>query len=457
VSFVHTLMSLGVMTVLVVDDDAAVAEFCRHVLAKAGHAVLIAQSGKEALAALDEHEVDVVLSDVRMPGMDGVDLLRSISPGYTGPDVVLMTGFASISSAVEAIRLGAYDYLVKPLEADQLEAALQRLAELRALRAENLLLRFQLDSERGSCGMVGGSPAMLAVLKALPRIAGKRQPVLITGETGTGKELVARAIHDQGPDRNRPFVAVDCGALSEDIVESEIFGHVRGAFTGAIGDRPGLLASAASGTLFLDEVGELPLALQAKFFRVLQDREFRPLGGDAVRKFEGRVIAATNRDLEAAVRAGSFRPELYFRLCVHPVHVPALRARKSDIPLLIRHFIYKHGGDDVLAITPNAVKELAAYHWPGNVRELENCIFSMLANCEGRVLDAGDIPKALRMAMRNGRTSNRTPLEDAERAAIVAALEEAGGNIAETARRLGIAKATLYRKMGAHALTPSNR
>jgi DNA-binding NtrC family response regulator len=445
------------MTVLVVEDDAAVAEFCRQVLSQAGHTVLVVKSGNEALAALDEHEVDVVLSDVRMPGMDGVDLLRSISPGNGGPDVVLMTGSASISSAVKAIRLGAYDYLVKPFVAEQLEATLQRLAELRAVRAENLSLRLQLDSERGTSGMVGASPGMLAVFEALPRIARKRQPVLITGETGTGKELVARAIHQQGPDKDRPFVVVDCGALSADIVESEIFGHVSGAFTGAIGDRPGLLASAARSTLFLDEVGELSLPLQAKFFRVLQDREFRPLGGDAVRKFEGRVVAATNRDLEAAVRAGSFRPELYFRLCVHSVHVPPLRARKSDIPALIRHFIHKHGGDDVLVIAPDAVKELAAYHWPGNVRELENCIVGMLAHCEGRVADTGDIPKALRMAMRAGRPSDRTPLEEAERAAIVAALEEAAGNIAKTARSLGISKATLYRKMGAYALTPPNR
>ena len=236
------------MTVLVVDDDAVVAQYCRRMLSEAGHSVLVVTSGKDALAALDGREIDVVLSDVRMPGMNGVDLLRSISPGNTGPDVVLMTGFASISSAVEAIRLGAYDYLVKPFVPGQFEATIQRLAELRALRTENLVLRLQLDSERGIDGMVGGSPAMLGVFKAISRIAGKRQPVLITGETGTGKELVARAIHDQGPDKDRPFVAVDCGALSPEIVESEIFGHVRGAFTGAIGDRPGLLASAAHGT-----------------------------------------------------------------------------------------------------------------------------------------------------------------------------------------------------------------
>jgi DNA-binding NtrC family response regulator len=445
------------MTVLVVDDDSAVAEFCRGVLSGAGHAVIVVDSGKNALAALNEHEIDVVLSDVKMPGMDGVDLLRSLAPGHAGPDVVLMTGFASIPSAVQAIRLGAYDYLVKPFEAAQLEATLQRLGELRAMRREMLALRFQLDSERGADGMVGGSPAMLTVLQEVTRVAGKRQPVLITGETGTGKELVARAIHERGPNKDRPFVALDCGALPADIVESEIFGHVRGAFTGAVGDRPGLLASATGGTLFLDEVGELSLALQAKFFRVLQEREFRPLGCDAPRKFEGRVIAATNRDLEAGLRSGTFRPELYFRLCVHPIHVPPLRARKSDIPALIQHFIRKHGGDDVLAIAPDAVQELAAYHWPGNVREMENCILAMMANCEGRVLEAGDIPKTLRVALREAPRGSHTPLEDAERAAIAAAIEEAGGNIAETARRLGVSKATLYRKMGAYALTPPGR
>ena len=445
------------MIVLVVDDDATVAEFCCQALSAAGHTVLTASSGEAALATLDSHAVDVVLSDVRMPGMDGLKLLRHISPGNTGPDVVLMTGFADLPSAVEAMRLGAYDYLVKPFVADQFAAAIERLADFRALRMENLALRFQLDSERGIGGMIGGSPAMLAVFQALTRIAGKRQPVLITGETGTGKELVARAIHDQGPNKHKPFVAVDCGALSPDIVESEIFGHIRGAFTGSIGDRPGLLATTARGTLFLDEVGELPLALQAKFFRVLQDREYRPLGGDVMRRFEGRVIAATNRDLEAAVRAGTFRPELFFRLCVHTVHVPPLRARKGDILALIRHFIHKHGGDEVLAIAPEAVLELAAYQWPGNVRELENCIIGMLANCEGRVLETRDIPQPIRMALRQERPNARSPLEEAERTAIAAVLEECGGNIAGAARRLGIAKATLYRKISTYGLTPPNR
>jgi len=293
--------------------------------------VLIVKSAPDALAALDQHEVDVVLSDVRMPGMDGVDLLRSISPGNGGPDVVLMTGFASVSSAVQAIQLGAYDYLVKPFEAGQLEATLQRLAQLRALRTENLSLRFQLDAERGVGGMVGRSPGMLAVFHALPRIAGKRQPVLITGETGTGKNWwrgpsISRGRTRTGLRRARLL------APSRPISSKARSSARPWAFTGAVADRPGLLATAAHGTLLLDEVGELPLALQAKFFRVLQDREFRPLGGDTVRKFEGRVIAATNRDLEAAIRAGRFRPELYFRLCVHTVHVPRCGRGRATFP-----------------------------------------------------------------------------------------------------------------------------
>jgi DNA-binding NtrC family response regulator len=444
------------MTILVVDDDAALAEFCRHALSESGHTVLIVNSGKEALALLDCHEVEAVLSDIRMPDMDGVELLRSITADRSGPYVILMTGFASVSSAVEAMRLGAYDYLVKPFTVDQLAATMQRLEKIHALRTENLLLRFQLDSERGVGGMVGGSPPMLSMFSALLRIAEKRQPVLITGETGAGKELVARAIHDHGLDKSQPFVAVDCGALSANVVESEIFGHLRGAFTGAIGERSGLLASAGRGTLFLDELGELPLALQAKFFRVLQDREYRPLGGDSVRRFEARVIAATNRDLEACVKEGTFRAELFFRLCVHSIHVPPLRARKGDIPALIRYFINKHGGDDILAIAPEAVQELVGYHWPGNVRELENCILSMLANCEGHVLEPRDIPQSLRVEIRRKQAAGRSRLEDAECAAIVAALNESGGNVAEAARHLGIAKATLYRKIDAYGLKPPN-
>jgi len=445
-------MSRTGATVLVVDDDAAVVEFCRWALSQEGHTVLTAHCAKEALAALDHREVDIVLSDVRMPDTDGMELLRSVPRGDTGPDVVLMTGYASIPAAVEALRLGAYDYIVKPFANDQPMATIRRLAELRLLRTENLVLRFRLSTASGGTAMVGESPAMQGVFSAIARVAPSRQPVLISGETGTGKELVARAIHDHGPESSQPFAAVDCGALSAGMIESELFGHLRGAFTGAIRDRPGLLASAGRGTLLLDEVGELPPDLQARFFRVLQEHEFRPVGADTVRRFEGRVIAATSKDLEAEVKKGSFRPELFFRLSVHQIHVPPLRARKGDIPGLARHFIQKHGGEKVLAISPEAMKQLADHHWPGNVRELESCIIGMIANCEGRVLDSRDFPQAFRAQLQTAHAASRTPLEEAERAAIVEALEAAGGNISQAALRLGIAKATLYRKLNAYGL-----
>ena len=441
-------------SVLVVEDDRAVAEFCRLTLADAGYTVFVVHSAAEAVAAMDRHEIDVVLSDVRLPGMNGIELLRSISSGDNPPDVVLMTAYGSIASAVEAVKLGAYDYLEKPFQPDSLQSTMRRLAEVRALRARNMLLRFQLgpanDVKSGICGR---SRSMLAVFESILRVASRRQPVLITGETGTGKELIARAIHEQGLGRDRPFVAVDCGALSHSIIESELFGHVRGAYTGALGDRGGLLGSSAGGTLFLDEIGELPVAMQVKFLRVLQDREYRPLGSDAARPFDARIIAATNRDLEKGVSADGFRPDLYYRLNVHAIHAPPLRARRDDIPLLIQHFIQKHGEDRVLAIAPEASNMLAAQDWPGNVRELENCVIRMIASCEGRVLEIRDIPQSLGKPLHRSATSG-TALEEAERSVIAGALHNSGGSVAEAARSLGVSKATLYRKMISHGLKP---
>ena len=274
---------------------------------------------------------------------------------------------------------------------------------MRALRAENRRLRLRLDTDNGFSGMVGNSAAMAELSEAILRVAGRRQPVLISGETGTGKELVARALHQHGLNKSGPFVTVDCGALAEGMVESELFGHVRGSFTGALANRSGLLASAAGGTLFLDEIGELPLALQTKLFRVFQEHEFRPLGDDVVRGFTGRIVAATNRDLAAMVKAGTFRQELYFRLNVHRIQAPPLRARANDIPLLVRHFIGKHGEDHVLAISPEALQQLVDFSWPGNVRELENCIITMCANCDGPVLEARHFPADFQKGNGKGR------------------------------------------------------
>ena len=434
------------MNVLVVDDEAAIANLCRKVLSEAGHSVLVASTGSDAMALLDESEIDVVLSDIRMPGMSGVDLLRAIAPGGTHPDVVIMTGHASIASAVEAMRLGAYDYIVKPFSPDELIAILARIGEARALRAENQLLRFQLASEQGLGGMVGNSPAMLAVFEAILRVGPRRQPVLITGETGTGKELVARAIHAQGANPGAPFVPVDCGALPQGLVENELFGHVSGAFTGAEQPRTGLLASAGAGTLFLDEIGELPPDIQARLFRVLQEREFRPLGSDVTRQFQARVLAATDRSPEDAIEQGTFRPELYFRLNVHRIQLPPLRSRKDDIPALVQHFLRKHGEGRAVVVSSGAMEDIRGYDWPGNVRELENCVLHMLAASDDVTLDRSHLPRSVRNAVRLGGEAP-SPLEQAERTTIQNALEASGGNVVEAARRLGVSKATLYRKL----------
>lgn len=439
------------MDILVVDDEVAVASFCRTALAESGHSVLVAHSGSEALALLDEREIDLVLSDIHMPGMSGLDLLGALAPCGNRPTVILITGYGTVPAAVEAMRLGAYDYILKPVSPDELVGIVRRVEEARALRAENQLLRFQLASEQEMEGMIGSAPCMLDVFSSILRVAPRRHPVLITGETGTGKELVARALHRNGRTPEQPFVAVDCGALSSGLVESELFGHVRGAFTGAAHERPGLLASASRGTLFLDEIGELAPEVQARLFRLLQEGEFRALGSDAFRKFEARVIAATDRNIEEAMERGTFRPELYFRLNVHHIHVPSLRFRKSDIPALVRHFLGKHGDGQTVAVGSDAMTALVNYDWPGNVRELESCILHMLAESDGVTVGRGDLPRAIRAAVGKGQDSG-SPLDQAEKAAIAVAMENCQGNVTESARRLGISKATLYRKLDRYGI-----
>jgi DNA-binding NtrC family response regulator len=438
------------MKVLIVDDDPAVASYCMAVLVRMGHQTASVRSGREALDALGGGRFDAIVSDIRMPGMDGLELLRSIRSGERPPAVVLMTGFASIGSAVEAMRLGAFDYLLKPFETSQLEATMRRLAGQRARRNPGLSSAgVELDAH----GIVGNSAPVREMLRAVERLAGKQEPVLIAGETGAGKELTARAIHASGPRRELPFVTVDCGSIEADGFGSELFGHVAGAFAGAIRDRAGLLSAAGGGTLLLDEVADLPLPLQGRFLRVIESGDFRPLGSDDAKRFDGRVLASTTRDLEAAVAAGAFRAELYFRLCVHTIAVPPLRARKDDIPLLLREFLARHGGED-LEIPPEVLAELATYDWPGNVRELDNCAAGMLGSLKDGRIERDSIPHALRAAFHRGPESGLTPLESAERDAILEALQATAGNVSAAARRLRISKATIYRKMKAHHVLP---
>ncbi len=437
-------------TVLIVDDERSALDFCQEILKSQGFRVEAAESGERALEILENRPVDIVLTDVRMPGMDGMDLLRAAKDKYPEVDVVVMTGFGSIQAAVEATKLGAYDYITKPFKVDEFCRVFRRLAELRDLTAENLSLKEQLKTREGFANLVGTSPKMQKILRMISRAAAQRHPVLILGESGTGKELVARAIHNQGPWRDRPFVPVDCGALAPTLIESELFGHVRGAFTGATQNRLGLLASASGGTVFLDEIAELPVELQAKLLRALQEREIKPIGSNQRTRVEARIIAATNQDVEAAVRRGSLRKDLYFRLNVVSIKVPSLRERKSDIPTLVHYFIEKHQGEKerTAEISYEAMTRLMSYNWPGNVRELENCIQRALVLGTGPVIQARDLPSnVLYQVGAAPESSEISPLDELERRAILAALKSTGGDRLRAAKLLGIGKTTIYRKL----------
>lgn len=440
--------------ILVVEDEEDVREFCVDALTDAGFTVEAACSGQDALVALAGGQIDILLTDLKMPGLDGLALLKLVKEKYSYTDVVIMTGHATVSTAVEAMRSGAYDYLTKPLELDALTLLMERLIERRELVLENRVLHNQISTQRGPGGLVGGSPNMQELYRFILKAAAKRHPVLILGESGTGKELVARAIHEEAPWKSEPFVPVDCGALADNLIESELFGHVKGAFTGASQDRAGLLSTAGNGTIFLDEIGELPVALQAKLLRALQEREFRPLGSNQRKELKARVIAATNREIETAIEEGSFREDLYYRLNVLTLKVPPVRARKSDIPALAEFFLLRHkeAGDRLSGISPNAMERLTGYDWPGNVRELENCIRRALAVSSGPLIEVSDLPPEIRDVKLSGQEPSYSPLEEMERKAIADSLQATGGHRLRAAKLLGMGKTTMYRKLKEYGL-----
>ncbi len=445
--------------ILIVDDEDAVRELCADALADAGFAVEAVNSATAALHELDAGRFDIVLTDLRMPELSGLDLLRAIREAHAEVDVVLMTAHGTVDTAVESLRLGAYDFLTKPFSVNDLTSRLHRVAEKRQLAAENRVLRQQLTARGGPAGLVGRSPVMEHLYSLLGRLAARSQPVLILGESGTGKELAARAIHELGPRPREPFVPVDCGAFSSGLIESELFGHRPGAFTGATQNRIGLLAAAGRGTVFLDEIGELPLDLQAKLLRVLQEREFRPIGGNERSRLEARVIAATNRDLEQSVREGKFRADLYYRLNVLPIAVPPLRQRLEDVPLLVQSFIEREGAatgsETVTGITAAALRALQGYSWPGNVRELQNHVHRAMAISPGPLIRIEDLPVELRRKAEGSATPAGEPLtalEEAERQAIIDALAANAGHRMKAARRLGIGKTTMYKKLKEYGL-----
>jgi DNA-binding NtrC family response regulator len=442
---------------LIVDDEPSIRRLCVTVGESLGFVCMEAGSAENALSLLESTPAHMILTDLVMPKMSGLEFLERVKQVWPRIEVAVMTGHGSVETAVQAMKLGAYDYISKPFSPlEELRLFLRRMAEKVRLVEENQFLRDRVDTETELHGIVGSSAKIQDVLRMISRLKDTRTPVLITGESGTGKELVARAIHFRGSFAQRPFVAVDCGSLVPTLIESELFGYEKGAFTGALRSKPGLFQAADGGTIFLDEIGELPMELQAKLLRVLQEKEVRPVGSNLKAKVDVRVIAATNRNLEAAYRDGTFRKDLYFRLNVVTVHLPALSERRSDIPMLVQWFLERHAPGTAAQLTSQAMKCLLQYSWPGNVRELENCIQRALALGNNGAIDLSDLPAAivasseadgegLQLALPASHTS--TDLEDIERATIQRVFQQVNGDKAMAGKMLGISRATLYRKL----------
>jgi len=446
----------NLLNLLIVEDERSVRECCRDVAQSLGFNALLAENREQAYRTLDTSNIDVILLDLRLPAGSGLEILRDIKRRRPEAVTIVMTGFATVQSAVQAMKLGAYDYITKPFNFDELRLELQRVTEHLKLTAENRLLREQLRSKQGFGQLVGHSPEMEKLYRIIAKAAHSTHPVLILGESGTGKELVARSIHFAGPNKDKPFIPVDCGSLVPTLIESELFGYVRGAFTGAVRSKEGLLATAEGGTVFLDEVGELPIDLQAKLLRAIQEKEIRPVGGTRAMPINVRILAATNRDLDAAVSQGTFRRDLYFRLNVLTLRIPPLRERKQDIPLLIGNFLEHINKATQIQHTvgDDALRLMLHYDWPGNVRELENCIERACTTCSLPTIHVADLPTQIRdceaLAAPAAAAADPvaiTPLDEMEKQAILHAIQVLDGDKLEAARRLGIGKTTLYRKL----------
>jgi two-component system response regulator HydG len=439
------------LSLVVASDEESVRELVRGEAARAGLRVKAASSASQALSALDRQVVDLLVVDLATPSFGGVAFCKRVREEHPETTIVALTEFGEPETGREAIEAGAAEVVTRPFEETELRAKLERLARTLALDRENRLLREQLGSRPGFGILVGVSPRMQQVYHLIEKVSRSLTPVLILGETGTGKELVARSIHFHGERKHGPFVPVDCTGLVSTLVESELFGYVKGAFTGASQAKRGLIEAASGGTLFLDEIGELPIEMQAKLLRVLQEREVRPVGSTTTVPVDVRVIAATNRDLQKEVERGNFRQDLFYRLSVVPIRIPPLRERRTDIPLIVNHFLERYAvdGRPTAVFSEDAVARLVTYDWPGNVRELENAISRALALNSGPLLHVGDLPTNLQAP-----APARLPLDDEqislaelERRAIFRALQKTRGDKLAAARLLGIGKTTLYRKL----------
>jgi two-component system NtrC family response regulator len=451
--------------ILVIDDDESLRRVLEYNLAQEGYAVLTAASGEHGLELLKKERADVVVTDVRMAGMDGMQVLEGVHKLDPNIQVIILTAFGTIEMAVEAMKAGAFHYISKPFNRDELKLTIQKALQLKDLERENVALRQELQARIGLDTIIAESPPMKAILEMLGRVAPTETTVLILGESGTGKELIARAIHANSPRASGPFVAVNCAAIPENLLESELFGHVKGAFTGAIRDRVGKFEAAEGGTIFLDEIGEMRPELQVKILRCLEGRTLERVGDNRSIRVDVRILAATNKDLTKAIQAGEFREDLYYRLNVVPLSIPPLRERRGDIRPLAQHFLRRLGAPPRLAIAPDAFRALETYEWPGNVRELENALERAMIFHRGDVITVNDLPEAIQVP--RSREAVALPvslpeaglsLEEVEKELILRALQKHDWNQSRAARYLGITRHTLLYRMEKHTiLRPGGR
>ena len=443
--------------ILVVDDEMIVCESCQRILQEDSYEVECVSSGKEAIEKMKANPFDIVITDLKMPGVDGMEVLKSIREDYPDTVVIMITGFSTVETAVEAMKLGAFDYIPKPFTPDEVSIVVKKAIEKRSLLLENIYLRQELQEKYGFHNIVGKSKRMQEIYRIIAKVAMTDSTVLIYGQSGTGKELIARAVHFNSPRREKPFVPVDCAVLSENLLESELFGHIRGSFTGAVSTKPGLFEVADGGTLFLDEVGNISLAIQAKLLRVLQEREFTPVGGTKAKKVDIRLIAATNKDLEKMIHEETFREDLYYRLNIVPIPLPLLKDRQEDIPLLASHFLKKYAeemGKTIKGLTPEAMKSLMRYPWPGNARELENVIERSVVMIDDEMVRSEHLilPRAQEKEepdeVQAPHTSDELKevkkhlrekvVEEVERAFVMSALERNNWNVTRAAEEVGM-------------------
>ncbi|MEZ4601131.1 MAG: sigma-54 dependent transcriptional regulator [Syntrophotaleaceae bacterium] len=448
--------------ILIIDDDPSFRRVLGYNLQEEGYEVHAAVSGAEGLREFDEHQPPLVITDLKMPGIDGFRVLREIKERSPDTIIIIMTAFGAVDTAVEAMKLGAYDYITKPFNRDELKLVVRKAIEVSNLSRENRQLKDRLTEKIDFENIVGISPAMERVFNIVRKVADTEATILITGESGTGKELVARAIHLLSSRKAAVFTPINCAAIPRDLLESELFGHVKGAFTGATADKTGKFKQADGGTLFLDEVGELSLDLQPKLLRALQERIVEPVGSTKSIPVDVRVVAATNLDMEEAMKNGNFRDDLYYRLSVIPIHIPPLRERKEDIPLLLKHFAMKHSREDV-EFDREAIAALTDYPWPGNVRELENTVQRLIIMRETETIRRADLPEKILCGTKGSKNKvvnipvEGYPLEQLEKEVVIEALERKGWNRTSAAEFLKIPRHILLYRMEKYGITPPGK